>query len=104
LARCCLDPLPDVPESAGEWDAIESALEALDPAADLSLALVCETCGHRWDADLDLGALLWNEIDACARGLLAQVHDLASRYGWSEPEILALSPARRAAYRALLGA
>lgn len=79
-------------------DAFEAALETLDPLADLALALACEDCGHRWTAGLDIGALLWEEIEARARALLAEVHRLARAYGWTEPEILALSPRRRAAY------
>jgi hypothetical protein len=34
--------------------------------------------------------------------VLGDVHELARAYGWSEPEVLALSPWRRAAYLALV--
>ena len=83
---------------------VEDALEALDPQADLVLALQCVACGHAGEAQLDPGALLWDEIDARARVLLGEVHRLASAYGWSEAEILALGPARRASYIAMVGA
>ena len=43
-------------------------------------------------------------VEMAARRLLPEVHALASSYGWSEKEILALSPARRRSYIALLGA
>ena len=36
--------------------------------------------------------------EARARALLAAVHTLARAYGWSEPDVLALSEQRRAAY------
>ena len=39
---------------------------------------------------------------ARAGALLHEVHRLASAYGWSEAQILALSPARRAQYLALV--
>ena len=68
------------------------------------LALQCVACGHAGEAQLDPGALLWDEIDARARVLLGEVHRLASAYGWSEAEILALGPARRASYIAMVGA
>jgi hypothetical protein len=58
----------------------------------------------RSTAQLDAGVLLWDEIDARARALLAEVHTLASAYGWSEGEILSLGAARRASYLAMVGA
>jgi len=104
LERCCIEA--EEPISGGLADhlgEIEAGLAALDPAADISLALTCEACGHRWTAGVDVGALLWEEIEARARGLLAEIHCLARAYGWTEPEILALSPQRRAAYLDLAG-
>ena len=59
-------------------------------------------CGHGWFTSLDMGWVLWAQISERARALLLDVHDLARGYGWSEPQILALSPWRRAAYRSLL--
>lgn len=83
---------------------VEDALEAVDPNADLALAVHCEACGHRGTAQLDIGALLWDEIDARARTLLGEVHILARAYGWTEGEILALGAARRATYLAMAAA
>jgi hypothetical protein len=82
---------------------VEDALEAIDPNADLALGVHCEACGARSTAQLDAGSLLWDEIDARARALLAEVHTLASAYGWTEGEILALGAARRASYLAMVG-
>jgi hypothetical protein len=105
LERCCLESPPAAEEKLLEnVGAIEAGLAALDPAADISLALTCEGCGHRWTTGFDIAALLWEEIEARARGLLVEIHGLARAYGWSEPEILALSPQRRAAYLELAGA
>jgi len=109
LQRCCVEytdaPAPMVadllPDLIGE---VEAGLEALDPAADFGLAVTCDACGHAWVAGLDIGTLLWDEIAARARALLLEIHGLARAYGWSEPEILALSPQRRAAYLGLVGA
>ena len=83
---------------------VEDALEALDPNADLVIALRCVACGHEGRAQLDAGALLWDEIEARAQALLREVHQLARAYGWSEAEILGLGPARRASYLAMVGA
>jgi hypothetical protein len=103
LELCCLEAR-HAPSGQLVLAEVETGLAALDPAADISLALACEACGHRWAADFDIGALLWEEIEARARVLLAEIHGLARAYGWTEPEILALSPERRAAYLELAGA
>ena len=106
LARCILDGPAD---DAAAWSSavlseIEHALEAADPNADLAFDVHCEACGHRGTAQLDVAELLWDEIDARARVLLGEVHVLASAYGWTEREILALTPARRAVYLSMAGA
>ncbi|MFD7285542.1 hypothetical protein [Streptomyces sp. NPDC059863] len=75
----------------------EKAAEA-DPAADMTLNVNCPECGGATPAALDITSYLWTELDAWARDLLLDVHLLASAYGWSEPEILALSPLRRRYY------
>jgi len=105
LELCCLEArnLPS-DRLAGLLTEVETGLAALDPAADITLALACDSCSHGWVADFDIGALLWEEIEARARSRLAEIHGLARSYGWTEPEILALSPERRAAYRELAGA
>lgn len=102
LARCTL--AGDLAQTGDtELRQIEDVLETLDPQADLVLALQCVACGYAGQAQLDAGALLWDEIDAQARMLLAEVHRLASAYGWSEAQILALGPSRRASYLAMVG-
>jgi len=102
LARCTLAGAVDTLDAATRAQA-EAALETLDPQADLALALRCAACGQEDVATLDPAALLWDEIASRARALLQQVHQLASAYGWSEPQVLALPPARRAHYLALIG-
>ncbi|WP_396957638.1 hypothetical protein [Nitrosomonas sp.] len=99
LQQCCLsDSAETGMDLASLFTKVEGAMETFDPAADISLSLACEECGHHSSMNVDIGALLWNEIDIHARTLLADVHRLARAYGWTEPEILALSPQRRAAY------
>ena len=46
----------------------------------------------------DIAGFFWAELDAWARRLLREIHTLARFYGWSEAEILALSPLRRRCY------
>lgn len=77
---------------------VEEAFDRADPLADLVLDVRCDACGNAWEAPLDMAGIVWDEIDAWARGLLDEVHLLARAYGWREDEILGLTPARRAAY------
>jgi len=78
--------------------AAEERLAAADPGAELELALTCPSCDHRWQEALDPVAFVWAEVDGWARRLAGEVHVLAAAYGWSEAEILALSPWRRRLY------
>ncbi|MCA8952143.1 MAG: hypothetical protein KDE27_21720 [Planctomycetes bacterium] len=103
FARCALAPAPE------EWPAaaiaaIESAMAAADPLAQIDLALRCPDCAHGWPAPFDALAVLYDRLAAQAQGLLLDVHRLARAYGWREADILAMAPARREHYLALLGA
>ncbi|MBL0355114.1 MAG: hypothetical protein IPP03_21675 [Dechloromonas sp.] len=95
--------VPKMKSSPALIGELESHMEALDPAADIRLGLRCTDCGHVWNAVLDIGACFWDELGSRAHQLLESVHRLASAYGWRESEILALSPARRAAYLNMIG-
>jgi hypothetical protein len=70
----------------------------IDPQADVRLALRCFACGHEWLATYDIVSFLWLEIEAWAERMLREVHLLASAYGWSESDILAMDPRRRQRY------
>ena len=85
-------------------DGIAQALAEADPQADLSLMVACETCGHGTRLGFDISSFLWEEVDAWTGRLLRDIHMLASLYGWSERDILALSPARRRRYMELADA
>ncbi len=108
LARCTLaahgDDTPQdvaaLPDDVAS--AVEARLAELDPQADVRLALRCADCAHAWTTTFDIGAFLWQEIDAWAQRLLREIHILASAYGWREPDILALSETRRRAYLELV--
>ncbi|MDQ8702674.1 hypothetical protein RCO28_09255 [Streptomyces sp. LHD-70] len=77
---------------------VAEAAEAADPAADVNLTISCPECATATRAELDIASYLWTELDAWARDVLLDVHLLATAYGWSEPQILALSPLRRRYY------
>jgi hypothetical protein len=73
-------------------------MEAADPAAELMISMPCPACEAVLSEPLDLAAFCWAEVEARAPRLFAEVHALASRYGWSEADILAMSRVRRDAY------
>ncbi|MET0722074.1 MAG: hypothetical protein ABWY64_14700, partial [Tardiphaga sp.] len=53
---------------------------------------------------LDMPDYFWGEIENWAQQTLDDVHRLATAYGWDEESVLALTPARRAAYLVRCGA
>jgi len=81
---------------------LQQDMAARDPGADLRVALTCPACGHGFDRRFDIGATLWDALDDWADRTLAEVHTLASAYGWSEPQVLALGAARRQRYIAMV--
>lgn len=84
--------------AAIEDEALEDALAALDPEAELAIAARCPECGQTQEVAFDIAAFFWNEIALRVPRLLQQVADLARVNHWSEREILALPPARRRYY------
>ena len=104
LGRCLLGAtrgqksisLEELPEAA--IGALSKEVVRAEPLADFQLALRCPQCAHEWQTPFDIVSFFWNEISSRAARLLREVHALASAYGWSESEILGLSPSRRQGY------
>lgn len=78
--------------------ALEAAMAAADPMADIDCSLQCPACGHAWSVGFDIARFLWSELHGWAQRLLVDVHTLARAYGWREADILAMSPGRRSLY------
>jgi len=70
---------------------------------EIILNIQCSSCNHSWHLTFDIGSFFYAEIAAVAKRLLEEAHKLASSYGWSEKEILAMSPARRRFYLEKVG-
>ncbi len=109
LERCLLDArrggetceFGDLPETVvGE---LSENIALLDEQADLQIALRCPACSHDWVVLFDIASFLWKEVNEWAGRMLQTVCRLALAYGWSEREILGLSPARRQLYLGMLG-
>ena len=92
-AQVKVGSLPDVVVSG-----LAAEMEARDPQAETLLDFECPECGLRWQALFDVMTFLWTELQARARNLLNDVHDLARAYGWSEKDILGMSAVRRRYY------
>jgi hypothetical protein len=95
---CMLDGRSD------DVDAAARQLEELDPGAEILLRGTCPACGAEVVAALDPGGYLWTELEHRRARLELDVHTLASHYHWSEAEIVALDPPRRARYIELIAA
>jgi hypothetical protein len=102
LESCRVGGGPPPDWSDADLEVVGDRLALADPFAEPALALTCPSCANVWDEPLDVLAFLWSDVEVRARRLLREVHRLASAYGWSERDILALSPARRALYLELV--
>lgn len=76
--------------------------EQLNAPAETRCALTCGACAERSEIDFDIAGFLWREVGTAARRLMAEIHRLASAYGWSEHTIAAMNASRRNAYLELL--
>lgn len=74
--------------------AIEAALEGVAPEVALRARVRCPQCAHDHDVWVDpyLG------LEGLGEELLAEIHELASTYHWSEAELLSLPQERRRLY------
>jgi hypothetical protein len=99
VRQCCVaDDSVEREWSEEEIEAVGERMAAADPLAEILLRFDCPSCGASFDESLDLTSFLWAEMEGRAKRMLLEVHTLASAYGWSEAEILSLSPARREVY------
>jgi hypothetical protein len=80
---------------------LEDAIGAQTEAAELALTMECPDCGKAWTEVLDVARFVWEEFEAAALRLMAEVAELARAFHWSEFEVLALGPRRRRAYLTL---
>jgi hypothetical protein len=87
-----------------ELEAVDADLERRNGSAAVVVRTGCPGCGGQVSEALDAGTLLWQQVQAAAPVLLAEVAALATAFGWSEDAVLGLSQFRRRAYLALLDA
>lgn len=95
VKRCLLDDAPIDDELVG---AIDRAMEASEGVAAVAVNFACSACGATNRAPLDIASFLWIELAEHIARVVEDVDILASAYGWSEADILAMSERRRALY------
>ncbi|MFN9029451.1 MAG: hypothetical protein ACK54C_14880 [Betaproteobacteria bacterium] len=84
--------------SAPLLQAAADAIAAGDPQAEIALVLDCPQCSARFEALFDTARFVFDRLEAMARDFWREVHDIATRYHWSESDIVALPPSRRRRY------
>lgn len=110
LDRCILEVRKE--GSYASWNdltpeavkAVEERMALADPGGVTLMNICCPDCEQSWTEVFDIVPFLWREIDAWAKKTLREIHIIASAYGWSEDEILSLSPFRRRIYLEMVGA
>lgn len=84
-------------------DALSQDMSERDSLAHVQVPLACAACEHVWAETFQIVPFIWAEIERQARQVLQDVVTLARFYAWSEPQILALSAARRQYYLDAIG-
>lgn len=107
LARCVRSvesadgrPVEGVPAAVAAQ--LPARMAELDPQAELLLDAACPRCGAAFQALLDAGQYVLQEMQRACGQLFRQVHLLAFHYHWSEADILAMAGSRRRRYLGLL--
>lgn len=98
-AGCVLDDAAaDQALSDAMVEALGAAMAERDRQSDVRLEALCPVCGSTLTLVFDIADYVWKKVAMAGRQLVAEVHQLASAYGWSEAEVLAVPAARRQRY------
>ena len=84
------------------FNALEEQIEKEDSQADIRMLLSCPNCSNQWEVNFDILSYLWAEIDNWAKNILQEVALMARYFGWSERDVLSMSPKRRQMYLEML--
>ncbi|MDH5344663.1 MAG: hypothetical protein OEW59_02785 [Gammaproteobacteria bacterium] len=81
---------------------LAEALLDLDPLVAFTVSCACPACRSINEVRVDLEDIALARLRWKQRELLHDIHRLASRYGWTEAEVLAIPPHRRTHYLAMI--
>jgi hypothetical protein len=110
LAECIISAQKDAHDCeatelpAQVFELLDERMGSEDPQANIVMNLSCPACAHAWEAQFDIVSYLWTEIDNWAKHVLQDVAVLAAAFGWSEQQVLNLSPQRRQLYLNIVNA
>jgi hypothetical protein len=90
------------PLAPGDEAAVSASISAMDPLVDFSVSCHCPACGTPNEVAIDLEVMALERLAARQTALVHEVHRFASSYGWTESEVLAVPPSRRAQYLRLI--
>jgi hypothetical protein len=82
--------------------AVDAAMDSFDPLLSFHVRVPCPGCGAVADVAPDLAGTAIERLSRAQHAAIADVHRLASRYHWSEIEILNLPQWRRHSYLDLI--
>ena len=95
-------PEPELPLDPKNIETIDEGMKEMDPLVHFNITVCCPLCSEKSACAVDLEDFLLRRLHKVQQGLLYDIHCLASSYHWSEGQILALSPRRRAYYLSLI--
>ena len=98
IYRACVQ---SAPASDAVRAAVAEAIAAADPLAEVIVGLECPECAENFSAEVDVSRHALLGFERQVRSLLRDVDILATRYGWTEAEVLAVPDKRREAYLAM---
>jgi len=96
IRTLCLDP--DLPLTPACIAAVDEGMRDADPLVYFTLTVACPACEEENVSPVDLENLLIRRLQNAQKALLDTVHRLASRYHWSEAQVLDVPPHRRTYY------
>lgn len=99
LLRCVLEG-----DASVDPDSIQAAMKAVAPLMDVDLDGHCPECGENQSIHFDIQNYLLSALQAEQPRLTREIHRLATAYGWTLPDILALTRSQRQAYVNLIEA
>ena len=82
--------------------ALSEILSDLDPLVAFKVSCACPVCRSTNEVRVDLEGIVLARLRQKQRALLDEIHTLASHYGWTEADVLAIPPHRRAHYLAMI--
>ena len=95
--RCLLEGNPET-----DSEKVQKKMEELAPVLCMDMQTICPECDRTQDVQFDMQSFFLAKLKQGRRGLLREIHNIASQYHWSHQEILDLPRDLRKQYAALV--